>query len=371
MAVVSGCSTHVDLTQVVDAAVIYIGGSLIPDDNPFTPEKALLGRYLFYDDRLSGNKHQSCASCHQRELAFSDGLPFSVGSTGEAGLRSAPSLTNVANRNPLTWANPLLDTLESQALVPMFGDQPIELGVHGNGEEALAALRSDARYQELFTQAFPDAEDPFTLGHITRALASFERMLISDNSPYDRYLRGETSALSEAENHGRRLFFSERLGCGGCHHGADLSDAVANVVNDDLDHDSAPFHNTGLYNLDENGGYPDSVGLITFTGDPADMGRFRTPSLRNIAVTAPYMHDGSIPSLNAVLDHYAAGGRTITSGPHAGVGANNPYKSPRITGFSLTKQQRTYLIAFLTALTDEDFLNNAALSNPWTVDASR
>ena len=114
-----------------------------------------------------------------------------------------------------------------------------------------------------------------------------------------------------------------------------------------------------------NGLYPDSTGLIAFTGRASDMGRFRTPSLRNVAVTAPYMHDGSIATLDAVIDHYAAGGRTIASGPHAGAGGRNPHKSPRMHGFSLSSQQRADLIAFLGALTDINFLRDPRFSSPW------
>ena len=129
------------------------------------------------------------------------------------------------------------------------------------------------------------------------------------------------------------------------------------------------YHNTGLYNLDGRGAYPrDNTGIAEITGQASDMGRFRAPSLRNIAVTAPYMHDGSIATLDAVLDHYAAGGRTIASGPHAGVGRNNPLKSSFLPGFTLSSAERSDLIAFLYSLTDEQFLRDKRYANPWPTE---
>ncbi|HTR03102.1 MAG TPA: di-heme enzyme, partial [Thermoanaerobaculia bacterium] len=129
------------------------------------------------------------------------------------------------------------------------------------------------------------------------------------------------------------------------------------------------FHNTGLYNLDGKGAYPsDNTGLEEHTGRPEDMGRFKAPSLRNVAVTAPYMHDGSIPTLDAVLDHYAAGGRTIAGGPHAGVGRTNPLKSSFVSGFTLTPEERADLLAFLRSLTDDEFLKDPEFSDPWRND---
>jgi len=290
-----------------------------------------------------------------------------MGSTGAEGQRSVPGLTNVSHLDPLTWANPLLDTLEAQALVPMFGDNPIELGVHGSGEKMLAELRADARYQVLFTAAFPDEDAPFTIGHVIRALACFERTLVSSNSPYDNYLRGESTALSEAADAGRKLFFSKRLGCGGCHHGADLTDAVAAKTDASVrpSHDAAPFHNTGLYNLDSNGGYPGSTGLVAFTGDRADMGRFRTPSLRNVAITAPYMHDGSVSTLEDAVKHYSAGGRTVTEGPFKGDGSASPLKSVFVSRADLNEDEIAAVVAFLESLTDAQLLRDPRYGNPW------
>jgi cytochrome c peroxidase len=132
------------------------------------------------------------------------------------------------------------------------------------------------------------------------------------------------------------------------------------------------YHNTGLYNIDGKGAYPpENIGIAEITGRPEDMGRFRAPSLRNVAVTAPYMHDGSIASLDAVIDHYAEGGRTIPAGPHAGVGRTNPLKSSFLPGFTLTPDERRDLVAFLESLTDEEFLRDPRFSNPWPVEEQR
>ncbi len=338
-------------------------------DGPLTAAKAELGRHLFYDKRLSENASQSCASCHQQRLAFTDGLPHPRGSTGQAGQRSTPGLANVAYLHPLTWANPLQQHLAQQALVPMFGDRPVELGVRHNAARLLSALRGSATYRALFARAYPADADPFKLGHVTRALAAFERTLISAHSPYDRYLAGRKDALDAAQLRGMKLFFSQRLGCGGCHSGFALSDAAGPPGYQPNKPDGAPFHNTGLYNLGGNGRYPESnTGLVAFSGRPGDMGRFRTPSLRNVAITAPYMHDGSIPTLDAVIDHYAAGGRTIAGGAHAGVGSANPYKSPRVHGFSISAAERADLLAFLGALTDRALLTDPRFSDPWPAE---
>ncbi|MBM4364440.1 MAG: di-heme enzyme, partial [Deltaproteobacteria bacterium] len=151
--------------------------------------------------------------------------------------------------------------------------------------------------------------------------------------------------------------------CSHCHGGFAFTDSVTFTT---LAFDEMPFHNTGLYNLGGDGTYPpDNHGLLGFTDVASDMGRFKAPTLRNIAVTAPYMHDGSIATLDGVLDHYAAGGRTISSGEHAGVGSRNPYKDPLVAGFTLTAERRADLVAFLEALTDEEFLTDPRLADPW------
>lgn len=334
-----------------------------PSENPTTREKVELGRHLFYDARLSVNGESSCATCHVQELAFTDGRALSVGTTGQAHPRSSMSLANVGYASTLTWANPLLHQLERQALVPLFGADPIELGLR-DAADIEARVAGDETYAELFESAFPDAEELGTLQQITRALASFQRTLISGRSPYDRWIKGDKGALDESAKRGFQLFNSEKLECFHCHTGFNFTTHVHYAGKNLFE---TPFHNTGLYNVDGEGAYPEpNTGVSSITLDPKDMGRFKPPTLRNVAVTAPYMHDGSVATLSEVLDHYAAGGRTLTRAPYAGDGSKSPLKDPFVVGFTLTEQERADVIAFLESLTDEEFLTNPAFGNPWT-----
>lgn len=333
----------------------------VPADNPMSDAKVELGRHLFYDTALSNNHTQACATCHQQAHAFTDGRDHAVGSTGESHTRNSMSLTNVAYASRLTWASHLTARLEDQALVPMFGDAPIELGLPDESV-LVARLQQVSRYQALFPEAFPEDTHPISVKNIVRAIACFERTLISGNSPYDRYTHGDSTAISDAAKRGLTLFFSERLECFHCHGSFNFADAVDHAK---LAEPERAFHNTGLYNIDGKGAYPDSDrGLYKLTAKPDDMGRFKAPTLRNIAVTAPYMHDGSIATLDAVIDHYAAGGRSIESGPHAGDGSTNPLKDQFLVGFILSPAERADLIAFLESLTDTEFLGDARFADP-------
>ena len=334
----------------------------VPADNPMSEQKVELGRHLFYDPRLSGNETQSCASCHAQGLAFTDGLGVSAGSTGEMTPRGSMSLTNVAYNSRQTWANPILVHLEDQALTPMFGEDPVELGT--NEEDMLARLAADPAYPEMFADAFPGEAEPITTGNVVRAIASFERTMISGDSAFARYTyQGDDEAMSESARRGLELFFSERLECFHCHGGFNFTDGVTHSGTIEPE---VGFHNTGLYNIDGRGGYPEpNRGLYEHTGDRRDMGLFRAPTLRNIEVTAPYMHDGSIATLDEVLDHYAAGGRTIEDGPNAGVGSESPLKNLFIHGFELSEQERADVLALLRSLTDETFLNDPRFADPF------
>lgn len=337
---------------------------LVPADNPLTAAKAELGRHLFYDRRLSGNGTQACAGCHHPDKAFTDGRQVALGSTGEAHPRNAQGLANVVYHPTLTWANPSLLSLEAQLQVPLFGDNPVEMGVNEHNQaEVLGRIRADTtRYGVLFAQAFPQATGPIDWPHITQALASFQRTLISADSRYDRYLQGR-GTLSAAELRGLNLFFGEKAECFHCHAGHNLNDQVVHASTRVLD---TPFHNTGLYNIGNTGNFPaHNQGLYETTQRPADRGKFRAPSLRNVEVTAPYMHDGSVPTLQAVLQHYAAGGRLITSGPHAGDGRVHPNKSDLVSRIELDAQEQADIVAFLKTLTDEAFLRDPRHANPF------
>jgi len=343
----------------------------VPDDNPMTVEKVELGRFLFYDKRLSGNQTQSCAGCHRQELAFTDGLPLAEGSTGQLTPRSSMSLANAGYQASLTWANEVLVRLEQQALVPMFGEEPVELGLANLEDELLQRMRDDERYPEMFAAAFPDEDDPISVDSITKALASFQRQLTSFGSKVDRWADGDQTALNQSEQRGLALFFGgtnaagidDAFECFHCHGGflySQSSDDAFQVF------DQKFFMNNGLYSLDEDGSYPaGNEGIFDMSGDPADKGKFKPPSLRNVAVTAPYMHDGSLATLDDVIDHYARGGTLTESGPNAGDGFENPNKSSFLNGFEITEQEREDLKAFLNALTDGDFLNDPAFSDPF------
>ena len=335
----------------------------VPADNPMSSAKVELGRWLFYDIRLSGNEAMSCASCHIQALAFTDGVSRSMGSTGVAHPRSSMSLVNVAYASRLTWANPLLDRLEDQALTPLLGDRPIEMGLR-NGEQRFAELlRSEPNYSQLVQQAFPDDADPHSMLNGVRSIAAFMRTINSFNAPYDRYMRGDAEAISESAERGIDLFFSERLECFHCHGGFNFTDSTTHAGSDV---DRVGYHNTGLYNLNGVGAYPaDNTGLFDMTGEPRDMGRFKAPSLRNIAVTAPYMHDGSVATLEDVIANYERGGRRIEDGEQAGDGRLSPFKSEFITGFELTAGERADLLAFLESLTDDSVLTDPRFSNPF------
>lgn len=335
----------------------------VPANNPMSDAKVELGRYLFYDTRLSENGTQSCATCHEQERAFTDGRPRAVGSTGEVHPRGSMSLVNVGYAAALTWGNPAVTQLEVQALVPMFGDHPVELGLVMPGTALLGRLRADTRYQQLFARAFADSE-PFSVEHVTQALASFERTIISGQSPYDRYRNDrDDSAISASARRGETVFFSQPQSCFRCHGGFTMSGAVATEGRADS---SPEFHNTGLYNLAGPLSYPTpNTGIYELTHTPEDVGKFKAPTLRNIAVTAPYMHDGSVATLDDVIAHYSVGGRTIAEGPMRGVGHDNPNRSATVRGFALSAEQREDLIAFLRSLTDEAILRDPRFANPW------
>ena len=338
-----------------------------PSGNPMSPAKVQTGRRLFYDVRLSGNQTQSCGSCHLQRLAFTDGRAQAVGSTGQVAPRGSPSLVNVAYDSTLTWANPALVTLEAQMEVPLFGTRPVELGItDANKRRILARIQRDPWYARHFRRAFPDLRRPISWTTIIRSIAAFERSIISADSRYDRYLRGQAK-LTAAQRRGMNLFMGERTGCSHCHGTFIFSDQATYVGAPD---ERPLFHNTGLYNIGGTGAFPpDNQGVFSITGRAQDMGRFKAPTLRNVALTAPYMHDGSIPTLAAAIDHYAAGGRLITSGPFAGDGRANPYKDPLISGIALSARDRADLVAFLKSLTDTSVTSNPRFADPFSRDA--
>jgi cytochrome c peroxidase len=327
----------------------------VPEDNPMTAAKVELGRFLFFDKKLSANETQSCGSCHQQELAFTDGLALAVGSTGDVLARSSMSIANAGYAASLTWANEAVVLLEKQALVPMFGIEPVELGMLNMEDELLRRMRDDEAYPAMFAEAFPQQADPISLDSITKAIAAFQRQVTSFGSKVDRWQQRDETALNESEQRGMALFFGgtnaagveDAFECFHCHGGflfSQSSDDSGQVFNQKF------FMNNGIYEM---------------SGDPADKGKFKPPSLRNIEVTAPYMHDGSIETLEEVLEHYARGGRLIQSGDNAGDGKDNPNKNTLLNGFTMTEQEKQDMLAFLRALTDHNLLTNPAYSDPF------
>ena len=358
LAGLSNCNFQSDIPAWVPPA-------LEPADNRTTPAKVELGRHLFYDKRLSADQTIACATCHQQERAFTDGKRVAVGITGQVGKRNSMALANAAYFPTLTWGNPQIGSLEAQALVPIFGEHPVEMGMAGKESMLFERLKVDPTYQKLFAEAFPDQArasetELYSLSTVTKALAAFERTLLSFNSPYDRYKYGrDKTAISPAAKRGEALFFSEKMECHHCHGSFMFSDNIKHVR---LAFVEKGFHNTGLYNEDGKGAYPSGhSGIAEFTGRDEDMGKFRTPSLRNVALTAPYMHDGSIGTLEEVIrTHYAKQGHAVHKGNPA-----NPLRSQFIVGFTVSDEEVRDLVEFLKSLTDESFLRNRKFSDPW------
>jgi len=318
------------------------GRFTIPADNPTTQEGVYLGRLLFYEPRLSSTSTISCASCHQQSRAFTDGLPRSVGVSGKLTQRNSMSLANLLWVRQLFWDG-RSNSLEEQALVPMAHVD--EMGIISGS--AARKLRQLAPYPALFKRVF--GSDTITDVRIGKALAQFERTLISASSPYDKYLAG-TYALTPAEQRGLQLFTSapnpERGIRGGncthCHGGPKLYQEL--------------FHNNGL-----DAQFMDT-GRQAITGQPLDQGRFRVPTLRNIALTAPYMHDGRFAALADVLEHYSDHVQASPNLANELIPANKG-------GLHLTAADKADLLAFLTILTDSSFINNPQFADPHRLKA--
>jgi cytochrome c peroxidase len=282
----------------------------VPADNPVTQQKVDLGRRLFFDAGLSENGGISCASCHDPARAYADGRSRPVGARGEALPRNAPSLVNVAYVASLGWLDEGVTTLEAQMAKPLFATAPVEMGLAGRELQVLARLREDRSYRLAFAAAFPDEDDPLSITNLVKAIASFERTLLSGRSAFDRYVfDDERGAMSPAARRGMALFYSKRAACAECHGGPAFAGTLRVAGREEV----AP--------------------LFAATG--VAPGKFKVPGLRNVALTAPYMHDGSLPTLAAVIDFYDRGG---------GRGA--------LKRLHLTPREKGDLLAFLGSLTD-------------------
>jgi cytochrome c peroxidase len=297
----------------------------VPVDNQLTASRIALGRRLFHDSLLSRDSSISCASCHLQSLAFTDGRPVAIGVEGRMGQRNAPTLTNVAYVPELN-ADGGIPTLELQAQAPIFAHEEMDFTIAG----FLERIADDATYTAQFQTAYGRKPDAFG---ISRGLAAFQRTFISGNSRFDRFeYLNDVSALSEAEQRGRELFFGIGTQCSECHAPPLFT--------------TFEYANIGLYES-----YADS-GRARITHLPQDNGKFRVPSLRNIALTAPYMHDGTIGTLRGAVEHFNAGGSA------------HPNRDGRIRPLHLTPQQVDDLVAFLESLTDEGFVNEPGFSAP-------
>jgi cytochrome c peroxidase len=291
----------------------------IPSDNAFTEARFQLGKRLFYDPILSRDSSISCASCHNQQLGFTDGLAFSEGIEKRKGTRNASALFNLAY-SPNFLREGGVPTLEMQILVPISEHAEMDFNILKVAEK----LNKDSNIVKQSLACYGRNPDPYV---ITRAIGNFERTLLSGNSSYDKYtFQNDNKALTQHEILGKNLFFSEKLACAKCHESFNFTNYA--------------FENNGLY---EN--YNDT-GRFRLTGEEADRALFKVPTLRNIAQTAPYMHDGSFKTLEQIVEHYNSGGK------------NHVHKSKLIKPLNLTNQEKQDLVAFLKSLTDDAFLNN-------------
>lgn len=296
----------------------------IPASNLLTKARVRLGEKMFFDKNLSLDSTIACVSCHIPEKAFSDGLALSPGIMGRLGKRNAPSILNAAYL-PLINKDGGVKSLDLQALVPIEDEREMGMSVLKLADR----LAADPSYVKMAQLAYDKPPDAFV---ITRALASFVRTLYSSASPVDKFMEGDTNALSQDAKRGKALFESNRLNCTACHRGTMFT--------------NHSFENNGLHDQ-----YQD-IGRALITLDSTDIGKFRVPSLRNVSITAPYMHDGSLNTLEEVIDHYEAIGQNPKKG-----------QSKEIRAFSLNPQEKQDLLTFLDALTDQNYLDESGSLN--------
>lgn len=307
----------------------------VPVDNPMTEEGVALGRRLFYDPLLSGDGTQACASCHSQETGFTDSARFSTGIDGLQGGRNAMVAFNLAWSPTLFWDG-RASSLEDQAFGPVVN--PIEM--HDSWANVADKLNAHSDYPDLFKKAFNI--DEIDSSYVVKAIAQFERTLISGNSKWDKWIRGEVM-LTEQELRGWDLFNIDGpvigADCFHCHGAPHFTDF--------------DFHNNGL---DTDAEFSD-LGLYDVTADDLDKAKFKTPTLRNIEVTGPYMHDGRFETLEEVIEHYNFGGH--------GSSTIDPLMKNIGDGLLLSEDDKQALLAFLRTLTDEEFLTNPKFSNPF------
>lgn len=305
---------------------------VVPEDNPLTKQGISLGRRLFYDPILSGDSTEACATCHEFGRSFADDRRFSIGIDNIEGNRNAPALPNAGWISSAFWDGRAA-TLEDQALQPVVN--PIEM--HSTWDGVVDRIQNNPDYPDLFGRAF--GTDQITKELVVKAIAQFERTFVSANSKYDRYLRGEVQ-LTASEARGEGIFFTEKGDCFHCHGNPMRSDQL--------------FHNVGLDSLGAPGA---DLGRGDITGNPNDLMKFKTPTLRNIEATPPYMHDGRFQTLEEVVQHYNMGGFPSPT--------KDALVRNRGIGLGLTAQEVQDVVAFLKTFTDPEFINNPDYDNPF------
>lgn len=325
----------------------------ITTDATMDSAKIQLGRYLFYDTHLSANNTKSCATCHAPELAFSDGYRRSTGIYGDNTQHNAPSLLNLNTYTAMNWATPHLQTIAQQVVRPLLDTIPLEMGAHGNEQRIYATLAADSLYANMFAKAYPNVAQAIHFDHIVESISLFVNTLQSRNSLIDRHNMSPKYLLPPEVAAGKALF-EGKAGCATCHSGKDFNTPVQ----------GSHYANLGLYNCDN--GYPkEDYGIAEYTQKAEDNGKYRIPSLRNVAITAPYFHDGSATTLSEVLQIYENGGRKVENGACIGDGRNNPNRDKRLPIVKFSAAEKQQLLAFLYALTDTSYLHNKNFMNPF------
>ncbi len=317
----------------------------VPPDNPMTPEKIELGKMLYFDPRLSGDGSVSCAKCHDPRQGFQKAREMSPAYPGTKHFRHSPTIINSAYNTALFWDG-RAKTLEEQAKGPIAS--PFEMNM--NYDLLIERLNAIPEYVEMFKKAFPGEEDPITIDNIAKAIAAFERTIISKNSPFDRYMLGDKDAMTPEQIKGMELFVG-KAGCVNCHNGPNFTDNklhVLGVPKNPVEDDpmvkatrSFVLKTLGFKNHRE---IDRDLGAYFQTKDPKDKGAFRTPTLRDVARTAPYMHNGVFKTLDEVIEFYNAGGGDV------------PNKDPLLKPLNLTEEEKKALKAFLEALTGEPII---------------
>jgi cytochrome c peroxidase len=322
---------------------------LIPENNPVTKEKVALGRKLYFDKRLSADNTVSCATCHNPKFGFADGKALAEGIKGQKGARNSPTTLNAGFYDFQFWDG-RVETLEAQAKQPLIN--PVEMGMKDH-VEVVKKLREIKEYRESFNKVFGTEE--FTIDHIVQAIASFERTLVTFNSPFDRFIAGDENAISESAKRGWKLF-NDKARCNNCHGFVESYPFFTDNKFHNIGVGAKNIGNTGFEELAKKAETEKDIaklaheegaselGRFLVTKERKDIGAFKTPGLREIALTTPYMHDGSETTLEAVIDFYNKGGE------------QNRFLDGGIRPLDLTKEETKDLVEFLKTLTSDEIV---------------